>query len=39
MNWNDYYMEQAGGDDYNTYRGSLYSRGYGMVCLIDFGSG
>jgi len=31
MNWNDYYMEQAGGgSDYNTYRGSLYQRGYGM---------
>jgi len=30
MNWNDYYMEQAGGADYNTYRGSLYQRGYGM---------
>ena len=31
MNWNDYYMEQAGGGvDYNTYSGSLYQRGYGM---------
>ena len=30
MNWNDYYMEQAGGGDYNTFKGSLYQRGYGM---------
>ena len=30
MNWNDYYIEQAGGADYNTFKGSLYQRGYGM---------
>jgi hypothetical protein len=30
MNWNDYYMEQAGGGDYNTFKGSLYQRGYGL---------
>jgi len=30
MNWNDYYIEQAGGADYNTFKGALYQRGYGM---------
>ena len=35
MNWNDYYMEQAGGGDYNTYRGSLYQRGYGMGGMFN----
>ena len=30
MNQNDYYIEHAGGADYNTYKGSLYQRGYGM---------
>ena len=31
MNWNNYYMEQAGnGSDYNYYRGSVYQQGYGM---------
>ena len=30
MNWNDYYMEQAGGGDYNTFKGTLYQRGYGL---------
>ena len=30
MNWNDYYIEQAGGGDYNTFKGALYQRGYGL---------
>ena len=30
MNWNDYYTEQTGGGDYNTFKGSLYQRVYGM---------
>ena len=30
MNWNDYYIEQAGGADYNTFKGSLYQKVYGM---------
>jgi len=34
MNWNDYYIEQAGGADYNTFKGSLYQRGYGMGSLF-----
>ena len=28
MNWNDYYIEQAGVADYNTFKGSEYQRGY-----------
>ena len=40
MNWNVYYKEQAGGADYNTFKGSLYQRGYGIgVCLLDFFNG
>ena len=30
MNWNDYYIEQAGGNDYNTFKGVLYQRRYGL---------
>ena len=31
MNWNNYYMGQAGnGSDYNYYRESIYKQGYGM---------
>ena len=30
MNWNDYYIEQTGGDDYNSFIGELYQRGYGL---------
>ena len=30
MNWNNYYMEQAGNSDYNYNRGSVYQKGYGM---------
>ena len=29
MNWNDYYMEQAGGG-YDVYKGALYQKGYGL---------
>ena len=30
MNWNDYFIEQARGGDYNIFKGSLYKRGYGI---------
>lgn len=31
MNWNNYYMEQAGnGSGYNYYKGSAYQQGYGL---------
>ncbi len=29
MNWNNYYMEQAGGG-YNYYKGNVYQQGYGL---------
>ena len=31
MDWNNYYMEQAGGGlDYNYFRGNVYQKGYGL---------
>ena len=34
MNWNNYYMEQAGGglnsNSYNIYQGKMYQKGYGL---------
>ncbi len=31
MNYNNYYMEQAGGSsDYNYFRGSVYQKAYGL---------
>ena len=31
MDWNTYYIEQAGGSlDYNYYRGNVYQKGFGL---------
>lgn len=30
MDWNKYYSDQAGGTNYNVYKGSLYQKGYGL---------
>ena len=30
MDWNKYYLDQAGGGNYNYYTGELYQKGYGL---------
>ena len=30
MNWNNYYLAQAGYGDYDVFRGSIYQKGYGL---------
>jgi hypothetical protein len=30
MNWNNYYLAQAGYGDYDVFRGSIYQKGHGL---------